>query len=184
MVQFHIYRKALLLYAGNLEGMLTTENFYSFSHHYLFSKSRCRSLTPNQEDVFLVITLKLLEHYMNEYNIKKQMAEMVMYDPETTTSITWVDSAWYLVAFTDFFPGKIYIIYWCTSVLLQKCCITLLKAIVSNDVTSWKLDLSPYLTKQEHYITNANVTWKVVWISPNVRVWSYYLHLTTYRVLK
>lgn len=34
------------------------------------------------------MTLKLLEHYMNEYNIKKQMAEMVMYDPETTTSIT------------------------------------------------------------------------------------------------
>lgn len=158
MVQFYIYRRALLLYTGNLEGMLTTENFYSFSHHYLLSKSRYRSLKPNQEDAVLVITLKLLKHYINEYNIKEQMAEMVMYDPETTTSSTWVDSALYLVAFTDFFQGKIHIICWCMSVLLQKCCVTLLKANVSNDVPGWKLNLSPYLKKQEHCITNAKIT--------------------------
>ena len=40
-----------LLYTGNLEGMSTTENFCCLSHHYLLSKSRCRSLKPNQEHV-------------------------------------------------------------------------------------------------------------------------------------
>lgn len=34
------------------------------------------------------------------------MAEMVMYESETTANITCVVSAWYFVAFTDFFQGK------------------------------------------------------------------------------
>lgn len=39
-----------LLYSGSLEDMSNTENFYCLSHH-LLSKSRRRSLKPNQEYV-------------------------------------------------------------------------------------------------------------------------------------
>lgn len=44
-----------LLYNGNLESVLTTENVSCLSHHYLLSKSRCKTLKTNQEDVLFDI---------------------------------------------------------------------------------------------------------------------------------